>query len=73
MRIFILFLSLLLSSALQAFSQGSQEDYSRANRFLPWNVRRLVLDADITPHWIGKSSRFWYREPKLGSEDKTSC
>jgi len=34
-------------------------------------VRKLVLDADITPHWIGKSSRCWYREPKLGTEGKT--
>jgi len=71
MRLFALFLSLLLATSLQALAQGTREDYTRANGFLPWNVRKLVLDADVTPHWIGKSSRFWYREPKLGSEDKT--
>src|SRR5215469_2623220 len=71
MRIFILFLSLLLSSVLQAFAQGTREDYSRANQFLPWNVRKLILDADVTPHWVGKTSRFWYRKPELGSDNKT--
>src|SRR5215469_1469454 len=65
-----LLLSLLLAIST-AFAQGTRDDFSRANKFLSWNVRKLVLDADITPHWIGKSSRFWYREPKLGSEEKT--
>jgi len=71
MRLFALFLSLLLGSSLPILAQGTREDYTRANGFLPWNVRKLVLDADVTPHWIGKSSRFWYREPKLGNEDKS--
>src|SRR5215475_5025877 len=70
MRILSLLLSLFLAISA-AFAQGTRDDFSRANKFLSWNVRKLVLDADITPHWIGKSSRFWYREPKLGSEEKT--
>ncbi|HEX7961847.1 MAG TPA: DPP IV N-terminal domain-containing protein, partial [Terriglobales bacterium] len=68
------FLTLLLSLSIAfstALAQGTREDFTRANKFLSWNVRKLVLDADITPHWIGKSPRFWYREPKLGTEEKT--
>ncbi|HWC18213.1 MAG TPA: hypothetical protein VG498_14425, partial [Terriglobales bacterium] len=70
MRKFTLLLSLLLAFITPALAQGTRQDYTRANQFLSWNLRKLVLDADITPHWLGKSSRFWYREPKLGSEDK---
>jgi dipeptidyl aminopeptidase/acylaminoacyl peptidase len=42
-------------------AQGTRADYERAVRFLPPNVRQLVSEADVTPHWIEKSSRFWYR------------
>ncbi|HEV2351575.1 MAG TPA: DPP IV N-terminal domain-containing protein [Terriglobia bacterium] len=44
------------------FGQGTQADYERAVKFLPSNVRHLVAEADVTPHWIGNSSRFWYRQ-----------
>jgi len=71
MRKFTLLLSLLMGLIAPALAQGTREEYTRANQFLPWNLRKLVLDADITPHWVGKSSRFWYREPKLGSEEKS--
>lgn len=60
-----------LLSTVSAPAQGTRDDFARANRFLPWNVRKLVVDADITPHWIGRSPRFWYREPKAGAEEKT--
>ncbi|HEV2488607.1 MAG TPA: DPP IV N-terminal domain-containing protein [Candidatus Acidoferrales bacterium] len=48
--------------AVPAVAQGSLEDYQRAQRFLPGNVRHLVIDGSVSPNWIGKSSRFWYRE-----------
>ena len=53
-----------------AFAQGTLEDYQRAERFLPGNVRHLVYVADVTPHWIEKTNRFWYRRAgaKAGSE-----
>ncbi|MFZ1159146.1 MAG: hypothetical protein WAO10_15290, partial [Candidatus Sulfotelmatobacter sp.] len=62
---------LLFSLALPAaFAQGTLEDYQRAERFLPGNVRHLVYIADVTPHWIEKTNRFWYRRAgaKAGSE-----
>jgi dipeptidyl-peptidase-4 len=61
---------LLLSLALPAaFAQGTLEDYQRAERFLPGNVRHLVYVADVTPQWIEKTNRFWYRRVgvKVGS------
>lgn len=36
-------------------------DYARAEQFLPWNVRALIANAQVTPHWLGESDRFWYR------------
>jgi hypothetical protein len=36
------------------------DDYARAERFLPWNKSRYVLNADIQHHWIGDEDRFWY-------------
>jgi len=46
----------------QALAQGRLEDYQRAERFLPGNVRHLVSPADVMPHWIEKTNRFWYRQ-----------
>lgn len=52
-----------------AFAQGKLEDYQRAQQFLPGNVRHLVYVADVNPHWIPKTSRFWYRKTSpQGSE-----
>jgi dipeptidyl-peptidase-4 len=42
--------------------QGMREDYERAQQFLPGNLRHHVYLADVTPHWIAKSNRFWYRK-----------
>src|SRR6202161_1104951 len=60
----VLWLSLALPAAL---AQGTLEDYQRAEKFLPGNVRHLVYVADVTPHWIEKTNRFWYR--KVGLKD----
>ena len=64
----VLWLSLALPAAL---AQGSLEDYQRAEKFLPGNVRHLVYVADVTPHWIEKTNRFWYRRvgAKVGSKE----
>jgi dipeptidyl-peptidase-4 len=57
------FVSLVLLSVLApvGFAQGTLEDYQRAQRFLPGNLRHLISTADVAPHWIEKSNRFWYR------------
>jgi dipeptidyl-peptidase 4 len=52
-----------------AFSQGRLEDYQRAERFLPGNMRRLVSVAEVTPHWIEKSNRFWYLRVSMTGKD----
>jgi dipeptidyl-peptidase 4 len=44
-----------------AIAQGALQDYQRAQRFLPGNLRHMVVSADVDPHWIEKSNRFWYR------------
>jgi hypothetical protein len=54
-------LSLLLAP-LAALAQGTLEDYQRAEQFLPGNVCHQVCVADVTPHWIEKTNRFWYRK-----------
>ena len=62
-------LLLVLLALPRALAQGRLEDYQRAERFLPGNLRHLVSPADITPHWIEKTNRFWYRrESPTGAE-----
>src|SRR6204780_508632 len=43
-------------------AQGTLADYQRAEKFLPGNARHQIFVADVTPHWIEKTSRFWYRK-----------
>jgi dipeptidyl-peptidase-4 len=56
---------LLFLAPTVALAQGTLEDYQRAERFLPGNVRHLVYVADVSPHWIEKTDRFWYRRVGL--------
>ncbi|MGO9084665.1 MAG: DPP IV N-terminal domain-containing protein [Terriglobales bacterium] len=65
-----IFLFVLLLFALPpAIAQGTLADYQRAQQFLPGNLRHRVYIADVNPHWIEKTSRFWYRkESPAGSE-----
>src|ERR1700730_4249318 len=53
---------LACSTAPAVLGQGTREDYERAQQFLPGNLRRHIYVADVTPHWIAKSDRFWYRK-----------
>ena len=59
--------ALLLLASLAALAQGSLQDYQRAEQFLPGNMRHLVYVADVSPHWIEKTNRFWYR--RVGLKD----
>lgn len=53
-----------LTAALVALPAASGadmlENYRRAESYLAWNARKLVLNEKVTPNWIG-SGRFWYR------------
>lgn len=44
-----------------AHGQGTLEDYTRASRFQTGAQRRLITDSHVVPHWLEKTSRFWYR------------
>lgn len=52
----------LLSYLPVALAQGALADYQRAQQFLPGNLRHLISLADVNPHWIEKTNRFWYRK-----------
>src|SRR5579859_1719999 len=54
---------------LLAGAQGTQADYARAEKFLPPNVRHLVAEADVSPHWIEQTSRFWYLKEGPGGKE----
>ncbi|HEX3119271.1 MAG TPA: hypothetical protein VHP80_09270, partial [Candidatus Acidoferrum sp.] len=41
-------------------AQGTTQDYQRAEQFLGGNLRHHAYLADVTPHWIAKTNRFWY-------------
>jgi dipeptidyl aminopeptidase/acylaminoacyl peptidase len=62
----------VLSCALLAANvsaQGKLEDYQRAQQFLRGNLRHHVYIAEVNPHWLEKTSRFWYRKVgRTGSE-----
>src|SRR5437016_12600661 len=65
----ILIVASTLLIPLLASAQGTLADYERAVKFLPPHVRHLVAEADVAPHWIEKTSRFWYRhEGPTGKE-----
>jgi dipeptidyl-peptidase 4 len=68
LRSLLVLCSLLLSCA-RVFAQGSLADYERAKKFLPGNLRHSIYVAEVSPHWIDKTNRFWYHKasPK-GSE-----
>jgi dipeptidyl-peptidase 4 len=54
----LILFTLLLTTP--AFAQGTQADYDRANS-LAQRTRDKVFRASVEPHWIGQTSRFWYR------------
>lgn len=60
-----LIVEVLLASCLlvpAAIAQGTREDYQRAEQFLPGNLRHKLYVAEMEPHWIAKTNRFWYRK-----------
>jgi dipeptidyl-peptidase 4 len=37
------------------------EAYTKAERFLHWNVTKMIYRGEVNPNWIGKDGSFWYR------------
>ncbi len=40
--------------------------YRRAERFLPGKQEQYILNASVTPNWIGEEDRFWYKRSLIG-------
>jgi dipeptidyl-peptidase 4 len=40
--------------------QLTKDDYSRADRMLPWNFYKLIGNTTIKPVWFENEERFWY-------------
>ena len=40
--------------------QGTRSDYERANNFRRFTENK-VFKTQVTPHWVAKDARFWYR------------
>ena len=60
---------LLVLTPLAGQQQLTREDYARAERFLSWNFNKLVFKMRVSPHYIGKTDRFWYKnETREGKE-----
>src|SRR5690242_13943541 len=49
------------SPAAAPARQLSAADYARAERFLPWNEQKYLLNGNVGPRWIAGQDRFWYR------------
>ncbi len=73
MKIRDAFLTILVAGLCVVRTSAAQQvtaaDYSRAEQFLSWNATKLVLNTNVTPHWIGKSTRFYYRQ-QMANEAK---
>src|SRR5215472_12063736 len=65
----LVFLLFLLWTPLRASAQGTLPDYQRAQQFLPGNLRHIAYIADVGPHWIENTSRFWYRKSTPGGSE----
>src|SRR5215469_10883747 len=58
----IVIVGIILEILPTAFGQGTLADYQRAKNFLPGNLRHSIYIADVSPHWIDKTNRFWYHK-----------
>lgn len=62
-------LAALLAVGSNCWAQVSWEDYARAEQLLTWNVNKLVFKWQVTPNWIERSDRFWYRNLVRGGKE----
>jgi dipeptidyl aminopeptidase/acylaminoacyl peptidase len=52
----------LLAAPGTSAEQVTAADYARAERFLPWNASKYVLNGDVAHNWIGTADQLWYQE-----------
>jgi len=55
-------LVLFLAAAVAVCAQGTLDDYQRAESMMWKNVDKKIFHTEVTPHWIEKTSTFWYRD-----------
>ncbi len=68
-RMLLPLLLFLATSAESGSLQVTQDDYQRAESFLPGNASRLIFHTVLEPHWIGGSDQFWYiKETRSGKD-----
>jgi hypothetical protein len=47
----------------------TSDRYARAEGLLRHNLQRLLLNASITPRWIGETDRLWYRRDTVSGHE----
>ena len=52
---------IILATLSGLFSQGTYEDYQRAEKFLHFNVDKLVQNLYLNPNWIDNTNNFWFK------------
>ncbi len=48
--------------------QMPKETYERAEKYLPWHAKDLVLNTNINPHWSDEFCFQYERKTKKGKE-----
>src|SRR6056297_1403318 len=61
MKKILLISFILVATISNLLSQGTTEDYQRAEKFLHFNVYNLVQNLHLNPTWIEETSNFWYK------------
>jgi dipeptidyl-peptidase 4 len=59
-KVLLISIIFLLASNLGQ-SQGTAEDYKRAEKYLHFNIYNLVKNINLYPNWIDKTNDFWYK------------
>ncbi|MDK2978753.1 MAG: dipeptidyl-peptidase 4 [Bacteroidales bacterium] len=61
MKKILLISFILVATISNLLSQGTTEDYQRAEKFLHFNVYNLVQNLHLNPNWIDSTNNFWYK------------
>ena len=59
-KILFLFSCLLVGYASTAQEPIFKGNYELAARFSPEKVKKMIFSTSVDPHWMKKSTRFWY-------------
>ena len=60
-RLLILVVLVMTFAPHLVVAQGTVDDYRKAEFFQTGAQRKLITVANVAPHWMEKSSKFWYR------------